>query len=121
MAEKPPDSVDEYLAAFPAEERAVLEEIRQTIRRAAPTAVESISYGMPTFSVQGHSLLYFAGWKHHVAVYAIPTMSPALEKELVNFRKAKDTLNFPLTRPMPYDLIDRLTRAVIDLRGSTQR
>ena len=117
MSETPPASVDEYLAGFPAEVREVLEEVRQAIHRAAPAAIESISYGMPAFSRNGRSLLYFAGWKHHVAVYSIPTMSPALEKELVNFRKAKDTLNFPLTRPMPYDLIERLTRELVEVRG----
>lgn len=117
MAEKVPESVEEYLEEFPADVREVLEEVRQTIRRAAPTAVESISYGMPTFSVNGRYLLYFAGWKHHVAVYSIPALSPALEKELVNFRKATDTLNFPLTRAMPYELIERVTRALVELRG----
>ena len=117
MNETPPKDVDEYLAAFPADVREVLEEVRQSVRRAAPTAVESMSYGMPAFSVKGRSLLYFAGWKHHIAVYSISAMSPALEKELVNFRKAKDTLNFPLTRPMPYDLIERVTRELVELRG----
>lgn len=118
MSEAPPESVDDYLAEFPAEVRTVLEEVRQTVLRAAPDAVESISYGMPTYAVEGRRLLYFAGWKHHVAVYAVPKMSPALEKELVNFRKVQDTLNFPLTRPMPYDLIERLTRALVELRGT---
>jgi len=117
MTEKPPESIDEYFAAFPVEVREILEDVRQSILRAAPTAEESISYGMPTFSVRGRSLLFLAGWKHHVALYAIPALTPALEKELVNYRKAKDTLNFPLTRPVPYDLIERLTRALGERRG----
>ena len=117
MSERVPETVDDYLEGFPAEVRDVLEEVRQSIHRAAPTAVESISYGMPTFSLNGRSLLYFAGWKHHIAVYSTPALLPPLEKELVNFRKAKDTLNFPLTRPMPYDLIGQVTQALVELRG----
>jgi uncharacterized protein YdhG (YjbR/CyaY superfamily) len=117
MSEKVPETVDDYLEGFPAEVRQVLEDVRQSIHRSAPTAVESISYGMPTFSLNGRSLLYFAGWKHHIAVYSVPALSPALEKELVNFRKATDTLNFSLTRPLPFDLIERVTRALVEQRG----
>lgn len=117
MSEAPPETVEEYVATFPAEVREVLEEVRRSILRGAPTAVESISYGMPTVSLNGRRLLYFAGWKHHIAVYSVPEMSPKLEKELVNFRKAKGTLDFSLTRPMPYDLIERLTRALVEQPG----
>ncbi|MFC5929105.1 DUF1801 domain-containing protein [Cryobacterium melibiosiphilum] len=117
MTEAAPENVDEYVAGFPPEVRDVVEAVRQTLLRAVPTAVESISYGMPTYSVNGRRVLYFAGWKHHVALYSVPTMAPTLEKELANYRKAKGTLDFSLTRPMPYDLIERLARALVEVQG----
>jgi uncharacterized protein YdhG (YjbR/CyaY superfamily) len=101
------ETVDAYLASFPEEVRAILEQVRTTIRAAVPGAEETISYDIPTFKVDGRPVVYFAGWKHHVSVYPIPEVDEALEGELAPFLAAKGTLKFPLDRPIPYELIGR--------------
>jgi uncharacterized protein YdhG (YjbR/CyaY superfamily) len=101
------ESVETYLASFPEEVRAILEQVRTTIRTAVPGAEETISYDIPTFKVDGKPVVYFAGWKSHVSVYPIPEADDALEREIAPFRAAKGTLKFPLDRPIPYELIGR--------------
>lgn len=98
-------TVDEYIASFPAEVRPVLERLRAELRGAAPASVETISYGMPTISLDGRRLAYFAGWRRHVALYAVPPMADDLERQLAPYRGDKGALSFPYTEPMPYDLI----------------
>ena len=115
MAEQP-DSVQAYIEAFPGEVQSVLAGIRAAILAAAPGATETISYGMPTVALDGRLLIYFAGWKRHVALYAIGGQDAELEAELAPFRAEKDTVRFPLNRPVPYDLVERLTRALIAAR-----
>jgi uncharacterized protein YdhG (YjbR/CyaY superfamily) len=86
----------------------ILEQVRQTIRRAAPGATERISYQIPTITLNGKNLVYFAAWKRHIAVYPIPATDEAFEREIAPYRAAKGTLRFPLSRPVPSDLIHRL-------------
>lgn len=101
-------TVDDYISSKPAAVQTILERVRQTIRSAAPGAGERISYQMPTITLNGRDLVYFAAWKHHIAVYPIPDGDAALERELAPYRAAKGTLRFPLAKPVPYDLIHRL-------------
>ena len=101
-------TVDEYIGSFPDDVRILLEEIRRRIRAAVPGAAETISYQIPTFTLDGSAFVYVAGWKCHIAVYPIPTGDEALEQELAPYRAAKGTLKFPLTQPIPYDLIERV-------------
>jgi uncharacterized protein YdhG (YjbR/CyaY superfamily) len=82
-------SVDEYIGSFPVDVQAILEEVRRTIRKAAPTAGETISYQIPTITLEGTALLYFAGWKHHISLYPAPTGDGALEHELAPYRSQK--------------------------------
>jgi uncharacterized protein YdhG (YjbR/CyaY superfamily) len=110
------ETVDEYLASFPADRRAVLQEVRDAMRRGAPGTEERISYGIPTFTLDGRYVIYFAGWKQHVSVYPIPQCDAALERDIDPFRAAKGTLRFPLDRPIPYDLIERLAAAALAAR-----
>jgi uncharacterized protein YdhG (YjbR/CyaY superfamily) len=109
-------SVDDYIGSFPAEVRAILETVRRTIRNAVPTAGETISYQIPTITLDGRSLLYFAGWKHHVSVYPAPTGDEAFERQVAPYRSSKGTLKFPLSKPIPYDLIEQVVALLIDLR-----
>jgi len=109
MAEKW-KSVDEYIASFPEEVRPVLEDVRRTIKTALPEAEEVISYNIPTFKVGGKYLVYFAGWKKHISIYPIPGGDEVFEKELTPYRTGPGTLRFALNRPMPLDLIDRVTK-----------
>ena len=86
----------------------ILKQVRRTIRYAAPGADETISYQMPTLTLHGKDLVYFAAWKHHISLYPIPTGDEAFARELAPYRAARGTVRFPLRKPIPYDLIERL-------------
>ena len=109
-------TVDEYIASFPEEYRTTLEKVRRTMRSAAPGTEETISYGIPTFTLNGRYVIYFARWKRHISIYPIPQGDDALRRELAPYVAAKGTLRFPLDKPIPYDLIERLTAAAIRAR-----
>jgi uncharacterized protein YdhG (YjbR/CyaY superfamily) len=115
-----PATVDEYVASFPPETRTVLEKVRRTMRSAAPGTEETISYGIPTFTLNGRYVIYFAGWKRHISIYPIPQGDEALRQDLAPYVAAKGTLRFPLDKPIPYDLIERLTAAAIRARVAKQ-
>ena len=102
------ETIDEYIATFPNDVQVVLKKIRQTIRKAAPKATESISYQMPTFKLNGKYLVYFAGWKNHIGFYPIPSAVKAFEKELMPYKRAKGSVQFPFDQPIPYDLIKKI-------------
>ncbi|TCC29105.1 iron chaperone [Kribbella speibonae] len=110
------ESVDEYIASFPAEVREVLEEVRRTIHAAVPNAAEKISYQMPTITLDGTPLLHFSAWKTHIAIYPIPPTDEPLTAALAPYRSGKGTLKFPLDKPIPYDLITRVTEAFVRQR-----
>ena len=110
MAEaQPPKNVDEYIARFPADVRAILQKVRTTIRRAAPEAKETISYQMPAFKQHG-ILVYFAAWKQHIGLYPPVSGSEALEKAVSRYAGPKGNLQLPLDRPIPYGLIERIVK-----------
>lgn len=100
-------TVDEYIKTFPSEIQIILEKIRKTIRRAAPDAVEIISYQMPTFKLNGN-LVHFAAFKNHIGFYPIPSGIEAFKQELSPFVAGRGTLRFPLDKPIPYDLIEKV-------------
>jgi uncharacterized protein YdhG (YjbR/CyaY superfamily) len=102
------ETIDEYVAAFPENVRTILEKLRVTIRKAAPEAVESISYDMPTFKLEGKRLVYFSAWKNHVGLYSIPDGSEAFKKQLSPYAGPKGSLRFPLEKPIPYDLVKKI-------------
>jgi uncharacterized protein YdhG (YjbR/CyaY superfamily) len=101
-------SVDEYIAGFPLEVRGLLEEMRALIHASAPEAVETISYAMPTFDLNGHHLVHFAGFKKHVGFYPVPSGIAAFKEELAPYKSGKGSAQFPLTKPLPADLIRRI-------------
>lgn len=103
-------SIDEYIATFPEDVQGILQEIRAVIRSAAHEAVETISYDMPTFNLNGTYLIYFAGWKKHIALYPVTgKISEVLAAELSGYKGTKGSVHFPLNKPMPLDLIRRIT------------
>ena len=110
-------SIDDYIASFPKETQPALAAVRRTIREAAQHADEKISYGMATFTVDGRPLIYFAGWKNHVGVYPVPTGDQEFERAIGPYRHAKDTARFPLTRPVPLDLVAQITELCLQRRA----
>jgi uncharacterized protein YdhG (YjbR/CyaY superfamily) len=107
-AQKPRD-IDGYISRFPAEIQAILEKVRATIRHAAPEAMETISYMMPSFKQHG-ILVHFAAWKEHIGLYPPISGDKALEKAVARYAGPKGNLQFPLDEPIPYDLIERLVK-----------
>ena len=104
-----PQSIEEYIAAFSPEVRAILERIRLAIAKAAPGAQESISYRIPTFTLSG-ALVYFAAFKKHIGFYPPVRGDAGLEKAVAPYAGEKGNLRFPLDEPVPYGLIERIVR-----------
>ena len=115
------ETVDEYIESFPPDVQVILEEVRRAIHEAAPGTEETISYQIPTITLEGKYLVYFAGWKRHVSIYPIPVLDEPLESEVASFRSGKDTVQFPLNDPMPYELIGRIVGALMDKRRGAGR
>ena len=109
MTSKPKfTTMDAYIASVPKEIQDILEKTRQTIRKAAPGAVEAISYQIPTFKLNGKNLVHFAAWKDHIGFYATPSGNAAFKKELSRYKVAKGSIQFPLDEPIPYDLVAKM-------------
>lgn len=109
MNETTPKTIDEYIAGFPPDIRAILEKIRATIRDAAPDAEEAISYQMPTFRLKGN-LVHFAAFKNHIGFYPTPSGTEQFRDRLAAYEGGKGSIRFPLDRPMPYDLIREIVK-----------
>ena len=106
---KAPKSIDEYIAGFSPEVRAILERIRSTIRKAAPGAQESISYRIPAFTFNG-TLVYFAAFKNHIGFFPPVKGDARLKKVLSRYAGEKGNLRFPLDQPIPYGLIEKIVK-----------
>ena len=117
-----PQSIDEYIAGFPSETQQVLEQVRATIRAAAPEAQETISYAMPTYKLKG-VLVYFAAFKNHIGFYATPTGNVAFAEEIAGYKVGKGSIQFPLNKPMPLELITKMVqfRAQENLEKAAQK
>ena len=105
-----PRDIDEYIARFPADVQKILHSIRQTIRKAAPDAAEAISYQIPTFKINGKNFIHFAAFKNHIGLYPAPRGVDEFAEELSNYDGGKGTVQFPLDKPIPYDLITRIVK-----------
>lgn len=102
-----PKDIDEYIAGYPKEIQRFLQEVRATIKKAAPTAVEVISYGMPAFKMDG-LLVWFAAHSKHIGFYPKASGIEAFKKELSIYKWAKGSVQFPFNKPMPLGLITRI-------------
>jgi uncharacterized protein YdhG (YjbR/CyaY superfamily) len=107
MDQTAPKTIDEYIAGFPKDVQEILEKIRMTIREAAPEAEETISYQLPTFTLYGN-LVHFAAFKKHIGFYPTPTGIEEFKNELSAYKGAKGSVQFPLDKLIPYDLISRI-------------
>jgi Uncharacterized conserved protein len=102
-------SIDEYISAFPADIRNILEQLRKVIKESAPEAQEKISYQMPTFFLYGN-LVHFAVHKNHIGFYPTPSGINAFAWELSLYKGAKGSVQFPLNQPVPFDLVSRIVK-----------
>ena|SRR3989344_840721 len=104
------NSVDTYIKSFPKKTAVILKKVRALIKKAAPKAEESISYGLVGYKLRGKPLVYFGGWKSHIGFYATPSGNAAFKKELAKYQGAKGSVKFPLDAPVPYGLISRMVK-----------
>ncbi len=115
-------SIDDYIAGFPPGTQRALEEVRALIRSLAPDATETISYAIPTFDLNGRHLVHFAGFARHIGFYPIPSGIEAFKDELAAYKQGRGSVQFPLDKPMPMDLIRRIVEfRVIENRARTAR
>lgn len=106
-------SIDEYIAAFSPEIQEILQKLREVIRESAPDAKEKISYAMPTFEQHGN-LVHFAAFKNHIGFYPAPDGINQFQDEVAEYHASKGTLQFPLGKPIPYELISRIVKYRVD-------
>jgi uncharacterized protein YdhG (YjbR/CyaY superfamily) len=114
-------SVDDYIAGCPAEVQDILVRIRRTIAEAVPGSGETISYRLPTVTVNGRSLMYFAAWKKHIGIYPIPVLPEDLERRIAPYRSGQDSVKFPLREPIPYPLIGQVVTVLRQRRAEDDR
>ena len=102
------ESVDEYIATFPLTTQRVLQDVRRAIHEAVPGAGERISYNIPTVTLDGRSIVHFAGWHRHISLYPVPDGDADFEAAVAPYRSGASTAKFPLSRPVPYDLVGHI-------------
>lgn len=106
---KKPSTIDEYIGGFPNNVQEILIKVRTTIQKAAPDAKEKISYSMPAFEQNG-IVVYFAAFKKHIGLYALPSGHETFKKELSKYKSGKGSVQFPLNAPIPFDLITKIVK-----------
>jgi uncharacterized protein YdhG (YjbR/CyaY superfamily) len=106
------DEIEKYLKQFPENVQNILNTIRKLVKEIVPEAAESMAYGMPAYKTFGKPLVYFAGYKNHIGFYATPTGHQEFAKELSKYKQGKGSVQFPIDKPIPYDLI----RQIIEFR-----
>jgi uncharacterized protein YdhG (YjbR/CyaY superfamily) len=113
-------TVDEYIAGFPPDVAVRLQRIREIILAAVPNPEEKMRYGIAAVMLGGRYALHYAGWKKHIGLYPVPPFDEPLESRVAPYRTEKDSVVFPHERPMPYELIGDIARAVVAQRAAAQ-
>jgi uncharacterized protein YdhG (YjbR/CyaY superfamily) len=104
-------TIDDYVARFPEQTQKGLEQIRLLVKKTVPNAEEAISYGIPTFNINGSYLVYFAGFKKHISIYPVPSGNKEFEKDFARYSTSgKGTIKFPLDEPIPITLVTRIIK-----------
>ena len=102
-------TIDEYIETFPKDIQKILETVRQTIKKTVPDAKEAISYQIPTFKLNGN-LVHFAAFKNHIGFYPGSKAIKIFQKDLVKYKSLKGAVQFPLDKPMPLSLIQKIVK-----------
>ena len=106
---KTDQAVDDYIARYPADVQERLRQVRKLVQRLAPDAVETISYAIPAYKLNGKPVIFFAGYAKHIGVYPLPeSPTPELEADIAPYTTGKGTMQFPHSKPLPLDLIERV-------------
>jgi uncharacterized protein YdhG (YjbR/CyaY superfamily) len=115
-------SVDEYILQFPLEVQEILQKLRKVIKEAAPEAEEKISWQMPTFVLHGN-LVHFAAYKNHIGFYPAPSGIDAFKQELSEYKGAKGSIQFPIKKPLPYEVISNIVkfRVVENIKNAEEK
>ena len=108
-AQSSPKNIDQYIAGFPQDVQGILEQVRTTIKKAAPDAEEAIKYQIPTFILNGN-LVHFGAFKKHIGFYPTPSGIEAFKDELSGYEGAKGSVQFPLDQPIPCKLISKTVK-----------
>ena len=103
-------SINEYVSTLPENVQKAMSEIIAAIKDVVPDAEEHISYNMPAFKVNDEYFVHFSAWKNHIGMYPIPAGNEAFQKQIEPYRSAKSSLNFPLDKPMPIKLIEKVIK-----------
>ncbi len=109
MEKNKTNEIDSYIARFPKETQVILLKLRQTIKRSAPGAEETINYQIPTFTLKGN-LVHFAAYKSHIGFYPTPSGIEKFKEELSAYEGAKGSVKFPIKKEIPYALISRIVK-----------
>jgi uncharacterized protein YdhG (YjbR/CyaY superfamily) len=118
-------NIDEYISNFPKEVQEILQQVRLTVRLAAPDAQETINYAIPTFKLHDKNLVHFAGFANHIGFYPTPSVIVKFKKELSGYESAKGSIQFPLSKKMPLKLIRKIVqfrvREMLEIQKSVGR
>lgn len=109
MKSSPASSVDEYISGFPQNIQDILEQVRATVKKAAPGAEEAIKYAIPTLTLKGN-LVHYAAFKNHIGFYPAPSGTEEFKAELSVYKSGKGSVQFPLDKPMPLTLITKIVK-----------
>ena len=102
--------IDQFISTYPTEVQTILQKIRKLIQKSAPGAEEAMSYGIPTFKLNGKNLVHFSAFKEHIGFYPTPSGIEKFKKELSAYEGAKGSVKFPLNKPIPYALITKIVQ-----------
>jgi len=103
-------TIDEYIAMFPKDVQTIMVKLRKVINDTAPGLEEVISWDTPTFKYKGKNLIHFAGYKKHIGLYPAPTAIAEFKKDLAEYKQGKGSVQFPLDKPIPYDIVIKIVK-----------
>lgn len=107
------NNVDEFISQFPDATQAILKEIRHTIQETCPDSQEKISYGIPTFTLNGKNLVHFSAFEHHIGFYPGSAPIAQFQDKLTNYKTSKGAVQFPIDKPIPFELVVEMTKAAM--------